>query len=59
MTCTNIDLKCGAPRGFCGRGRDAEIPRMSCVMPTHVFLRLFLSALAAILAIHFWKHGGR
>lgn len=29
------------------------------LMPKRIFLRLFLSALAAMLAVHFWKHGGR
>lgn len=59
MTYMNMDAKCGAPRDIGRRG--AQVGSLPCggAMPAHVFLRLFLSALAAILAIHFWKHGGR
>jgi hypothetical protein len=58
MTYMNLDAKYGAPRGLWRRARDKTIQPPG-FMPTRVFLRLFLSALAAILAIHFWKHGGR
>ncbi|QGM96425.1 hypothetical protein [Methylocystis parvus] len=59
MTYVNLDAKCGAPRDLERRGVRAKALEASGVMPTHVFLRLFLSALAATLAIHFWRQGAR
>jgi hypothetical protein len=58
MTYMNVDMKC-APRERSCRRSEAKVQQETGAMPTHIFLRLFLSALATILAIHFWKHGAR
>jgi hypothetical protein len=51
-----------------GRGRHATVPagvrRAEALekrgsMPLHVFLRLFVSAVAAALAIYLWRRGER
>ncbi|WP_424361327.1 hypothetical protein [Methylocystis parvus] len=59
MTYININAKPAQRRGF--RTPDARCQAIETpgVMPAHIFLRLFLSAFAAILLVHFWKHGGR
>jgi len=44
------------PRGMAHAARVVAMPR---VMPRRILLKLFLSTLAALLAIHFWKHAGR
>lgn len=59
MTYMNPDINGGASRRFRGKANGAEARRAPGFMPAHIFLRLFLSALAASLAVHFWRHGGR
>lgn len=59
MTYINIDAKPAGRRSFQTPAFRSEAIEAPGVMPAHIFLRLFLSAFAAILLIHFWKHGGR
>jgi hypothetical protein len=59
MTYINLYAKCAEARGFQLSAIRIKAERSCGFMPTHVFLRLFLSAFAAILAVHFWKHGAR
>lgn len=59
MTYTNINAKLAEPRSFRACVSRSEAVEARGVMPAHIFLRLFLSAFAAILLIHFWRHGGK
>jgi len=59
MTYINMDAKYTEPRGLRSRAKCDKIDEPPALMPTRIFLRLFLSALVAVLAIHFWRHGGR
>jgi hypothetical protein len=51
MTYMNLDVECNEPAGPRGTGRPSKGPKSYGVMPAHVFLRLFLSAFAAILTV--------
>jgi hypothetical protein len=59
MSYINLYAKCAEPRGFGRSACGIKAERSYNLMPTHVFLRIFLSAFAAMLAIHFWKHGAK
>jgi hypothetical protein len=59
MTYMNLDVECNEPAGPRGTGRPSKGPKSYGVMPAHVFLRLFLSAFAAILTVRRWKETSR
>lgn len=58
MTYINLHAK-SPPHGFHAPASRSKAMETHGVMPTHIFLRLFMSAFAAIILVHFWKNGGR
>jgi hypothetical protein len=59
MSHMNLDMGRGRPAAVAARARRAEALEKRASMPLHVFLRLFVSAVAAALAIYLWRRGER
>lgn len=56
MAYVNFDLKSVASRRV---ARAQKIQLAQGLMPKRILVKLLFSALAAALAIHFWRQGGR
>ncbi|PPD40467.1 MAG: hypothetical protein CTY15_14795 [Methylocystis sp.] len=59
MTYLNFNLNGAAARGGGSSSRTGRLHVPRGVMPKRIFFKLLFSALAAVLAIHFWRQGGR
>jgi hypothetical protein len=55
MSYIPMDFKGGAPRLPNASARPSKFSALRGLMPTSVFCKLFLSTLAAVLAVHFWR----
>lgn len=58
MTDINISAKCAGP-GARAASNCGVAAHNSGFLPAHIFARIFVSAFAAVLAVHFWKHGAK
>jgi hypothetical protein len=59
MTYMNYGLNADSTRRVEASSRAARLHVSTGVMPRRIFFKLLFSALAAVLAVHFWRQGGR